>query len=140
MLYAIFLIILGVLAAPSLLLSKKPDAQEVLNKIAPYQGYIGVVACLWGIWGVVSALMNISFLTTFPIWWITWIATGAVTALLGFILGYGLIAGFMASNQAAKEKAAELLAKLAPIQGKLGLAAIGLGVWALVAFLVFFKP
>lgn len=137
MLYGIFLIILGILAVPSLLLSKRPDAQQLLDKVAPYQGWIGVVFCVWGIWGFISALLNLPLLSLVPIWWLTWLATSVVTALLGFILGYPLIVGFMGSNADAKAKAAQLLAKLGPIQGKLGIAAIGLGVWGVAASLLF---
>jgi hypothetical protein len=131
------LIILGILAAPSLLLAKRPDAQQVLDKVAPYQGWIGVVFCIWGVWGTIDAVLHLRLLGLIPIWWLTWLASSVLTAALGFILGYGLIAGFIASNAQAKAKAAQLLSKLVPIPGKLGLAAICLGVWCVVAALLF---
>ncbi len=59
MIYGITLIILGILAAPSLLLSKKPNAKELLDKITPYQGWIGLGFCFWGLWGIIQALLNI---------------------------------------------------------------------------------
>ncbi|WP_130734352.1 hypothetical protein [Flavobacterium sp. J27] len=139
MIYGITLIILGLLAAPSLLLAKKPNAKELLDKITPYQGWIGLVFCFWGVWGIIQAVLNMGLLTTFPIWWITWLASSAVEAVLGFILGYGMINQFFLSkNEEAKQKGEKLLAKLAPIQGKLGLAGIAVGVWVILASLFFY--
>ncbi|NHN26211.1 hypothetical protein FIA58_011030 [Flavobacterium jejuense] len=139
MIYGITLIILGLLAAPSLLLSRKPDAKELLDKITPYQGWIGLAFCFWGIWGIIQAILNIGLLTTFPIWWITWLASSAVEAVLGFILGYGMINKLVLSkNEEAKQKGEKLLAKLAPIQGKLGLAGIVVGIWVIAASILFY--
>ena len=139
MIYGITLIILGLLAAPSLLLSKKPNAQELLDKITPYQGWIGLAFCFWGVWGIIQAVLNMGLLTTFPIWWITWLASSAVEAVLGFILGYGMINKFLLSkNEEAKQKGEKLLAKLAPIQGKLGLAGIVVGIWVILASVLFY--
>jgi len=138
MIYGITLIILGLLAAPSLLLSKKPNAKELLDKITPYQGWIGLIFCLWGVWGIIQAVLSMGILGTFPIWWITWMASTTIQALLGFILGYGMINKYLLSkNDEAEKKGQELLAKLAPIQGKLGLIGVILGIWVIVANLMF---
>lgn len=138
MIYGITLIILGILAVPSLLLSKRPDAKDLLDKITPYQGWIGLIFCLWGVWGLIQAILNIGMLGSFPIWWITWVAGSAVQAILGFILGYGMINQLLLSkNDEAKEKGEQLLAKLQPMQGKLGLVAIAVGLWMIVANILF---
>ena len=139
MIYGITLMILGVLASPNLILAKKPNAKEILDKIAPYQGWIGLVFCFWGIWGVIQAVLNMGLLTNWPIWWITWLASSLVEAVLGFILGYGMISKLVLSkNEEAKKKGEQLLAKLAPIQGKLGLAGIIVGAWVIVAGILFY--
>lgn len=138
MIYGITLIILGILAVPSLLLAKKPNAKELLDKITPYQGWIGLVFCFWGVWGIISCVLNIGLLSSFPIWWATWLATNVVTAVLGFLLGYGMISKLLLSkNEAAKEKGAELLKKLAPLQGKFGVAAIIIGAWCILSSILF---
>lgn len=138
MIYGITLIILGILAAPSLLLSKKPNAKELLNKITPYQGWIGLLFCFWGAWGVIQAILNIGLLGDSPIWWITWISSSSVEAILGFILGYGMINKILLSkNEESKKKGEQLLAKLAPIQGKLGLIGIFMGIWVIIASILF---
>jgi len=125
MIKGITLIILGILAVPSLLLSRKPDAKEYLDKITPYQGWIGLAFCFWGIWGIIQSVLHMGSIGT---GWMLGLAVSVVTAVLGFLLGYGMINDLLLSkNEEAQEKGAELRAKLAPMQGKFGIAAIILG-------------
>ncbi|AYV55143.1 MULTISPECIES: hypothetical protein [Leptospira] len=140
MVSGITLIVLSILAVPSLLLAKKPDAKELLAKISPYQGWIGLVFCFWGIYGIVfQGLLGLGWLPTWPIYWVTALAGNIVQAVLGFILGFGTISTYVLSkNEEAKKKGAELLAKLAPIQGKLGIFGIAVGVWTIVASFLFY--
>ncbi|QFZ54144.1 hypothetical protein FEZ18_04650 [Oceanihabitans sp. IOP_32] len=138
MIYGILLILLSIIAVPSLILSKKPNAQELLDKIAPYQGWIGLVFCFLGIWGIISAFLNMGWITTAPIWWITLLAGSFVQATLGFMLGFGLINDLILSkNETAKEKAVEMRAKLAPKQGKLGILGLIVGAWMIAASFIF---
>jgi hypothetical protein len=123
-----------------LLLSKQPNAKEILDKIKPYHGWIGIIFCLWGLWGVIQAFVHISAISIVPIWWMTWFASCAMEALLGFILGYEIINQHLLSkNDEVKEKGQQLLAKLTPIQNKLGMIAIGLGIWVIIASLAFMR-
>jgi hypothetical protein len=134
MLYGITIILLGLLAIPSLVLAKKPNAKELFDKVAPYQGWIGFVFAFWGVWGIISCVLSIGWLANWPISWITWVVVSVVEAALGFILGYGLIAKYaLSKNPAAAEKGEQLLAKLTPLQGKLGIAAIIIGIWQIIA-------
>jgi len=134
MIYGIFLVLLSIIAVPSLLLSKKPNAKELLEKIEPYQAWIGLVFCLGGIWGIINSVLSIGWLTTAPIWWVTVLAGSVVQATLGFMLSFGLINKlFLGKNEKAKEKAAEIRSKIAPKQGKLGILGIIVGVWMIVA-------
>ena len=137
MIYGISLILLSIIAVPSLLLSKKPNAKELLEKVAPYQGWIGVVFAIWGVWGIISAFLNMGWLTSAPIWWATLLAGSVVEAGLGFLLGYGLITDFIAKNEDAKAKAALVRAKIAPKQGKLGVLGLIVGAWMIVASFMF---
>ena len=41
-------------------------------------------------------------------------------------------------NEEAKKKGEQLLAKLAPLQGKLGIFGVGVGVWCIVAHFLFY--
>ena len=138
MIYGITLILLSLLAVPSLLLAKKPDAKGMLDKLAPFQGWIGLVFCFWGIWVTISAVLNIGLLSSAPIWWITWLACGVVQATLGFMLGYYLINEYILSKSVAgRVKGMALLATLTLIQEKIGIAGIILGVWTIVASILF---
>ena len=138
MIYGITLVLLSIIAVPSLVLSKKPNAKELLEKIEPYQGWIGLVFCFWGVWGIITSILNIGWLTTSPIWWITLLAGSVVEATLGFMLGFGLMNKlFLGKNEKAKEKAAEIISKIAPKQGKLGILGIIVGIWMIVASFLF---
>lgn len=138
MIHGITLILLSILAVPSLILSRKPNAKELLDKIAPYQGWIGVVFCIWGLWGIISAILNIGLLGSHLIWWVTWMAGSVVEATLGFLLGYGLIQKYVLSkNESAAEKGEQIRKKLAAIQGRLGMLGIIVGIWVIVASLLF---
>ncbi|WP_289041625.1 hypothetical protein [uncultured Zobellia sp.] len=134
MIWGIALVLLSIVAVPSLLLSKKPNAKELLSKIEPYQGWIGLVFCFWGVWGIITAILNLGWLSSAPIWWATFLAGNLVSAALGFMLGSGLINKLLLSNsQAARVRAEELRAKIAPKQGKLGILGIVVGSWMIVA-------
>ena len=138
MIYGITLILLGCLAVPSLILAKKPDAKALFDKIAPYQGVIGIIFAFWGLWGIVQCVLNIGLLSSIPVAWGVWLLVSVVEAALGFILGYGLISKHMLSkNEAAAEKGEKLLQKLLPLQGTLGLVAIVLGIIQIVVSIIY---
>ncbi|MUH35982.1 hypothetical protein D9O36_09025 [Zobellia amurskyensis] len=134
MIWGIALVLLSIVAVPSLLLSKKPNAKELLEKVEPYQGWIGIIFCFWGVWGVITAILNLGWLSTSPIWWATFLIGNVVSAGLGFMLGSGLINKlFLSNSEAARIKAEELRAKIAPKQGRLGIVGIAVGSWMIVA-------
>ena len=138
MIYGITLVLLSIVAVPSLVLSKKPNAKELLEKIEPYQGWIGLVFCIWGVWGIVTGMLNSGWLTNEPIWWATFMAGSLVEAVLGFMLGFGLMNRlFLSKNPDALEKAALLRKKIAPKQGKIGILGVFVGIWMIVASFLF---
>ncbi len=138
MIYGISLILLSIIAVPSLLLSRKPNAKELLEKVAPYQGWIGLVFCVWGVWGIITSFLHMGWLSAAPIWWITLLAGSVVEAGLGFMLGYGLMNElFLSKNESAKEKAEKIREKIAPKQGKLGILGLIVGAWMIIASFMF---
>jgi hypothetical protein len=131
----LWLAVLGILAVPSLIIAKKPNAKELIDKLAPYQGWIGAVSALWGVWGIISAVLNLGMLGTWPILWATLLAVAVVQASLGLLLGVGVLKSFI-KDPTAQAKMDQTIARLAPKQGMLGLVAIGLGIWLVVADLL----
>ncbi|HYE06859.1 MAG TPA: hypothetical protein VEL07_15185 [Planctomycetota bacterium] len=128
----IWMAVLGILGASSLVIAKKPDAKALIDKLAPFQGWIGAISALWGAWGIVSSILNLNWLSVVPIFWITFLATSITLLALGLLLGVGVLKTFIKAP-AAVAKLDATIAKLAPYQGTLGLIAIGLGVWMVVA-------
>ncbi len=127
----IWLAILGILGAATLIVSKRPDAKEAIDKLVPYQGWIGAVSAIWGLWGVISAILNLNWLTIVPIFWITFTASAVLQLALGILLGVGIFKTFV-KNPEANRRMDQTVAKLTPYQTKFGLAAIGVGVWMVV--------
>lgn len=140
MITGITLIILSLIAVPSLILAKKPNAQELLDKVAPYQGWIGLVFTFWGVYGIVfSGILGLGWMATWPVYWITTLAVNIIQTVLGFILGYGMISKFVFSkSEEARKRGEQLLAKLAPVQGKFGVLGIGVGIWSILSSIMFY--
>ncbi len=128
----LWLLVLGVLGASSLIIAKKPDARELIGKLAPYQGWIGAVSALWGVWGIISSVLRIGWLSSWPIYWVTFLADSGLQLALGLLLGVGVLKTFI-KDPTANAKMDQTITKLAPYQGMLGIVAIGLGAWMCVA-------
>jgi hypothetical protein len=135
MVYGIWLALLGVLGAANLIIARRPDAAQAIAKIAPYQGWIGAISALWGVWVLISSILSLGILGRFPILWATWLAVGVVQVALGLLLGIGVIKSFVKQPEAVA-RMDQMVARLAPKQGLLGLVSIGLGVWMIVAGLL----
>src|SRR5215468_2213849 len=59
----------GILAASALIIARKPNAKELIDKLTPYQGWIGVVMFGWGIWEILGCLRFMSLLSVRPGLW-----------------------------------------------------------------------
>lgn len=130
MLSAIIAILGGLIAASSLIVSKKPNAQELLDKLTPYQGWIGVVLTFWGVWGILQAVLNLGSIGTA---WMIFLAVSAVQFIVGFLLAYSLISKYLLEkNETAKEKGQLLRQKLIKYQVPAGVILVVLGVLSLL--------
>jgi hypothetical protein len=136
MFHGIWLALLGVLAASNLIIAKKPDAEQLIGKIAPYQGWIGAVSAVWGVFGILGCVSHAGWMTSAPIFWLSWLADSALLICLGLLLGIGVFKSFI-KNDKANANLDRIIAKLAPYQGKLGLVAIALGGWMTIAAVMF---
>lgn len=130
---AIIVIVLGLVAASSLIASFNKDAEGLIKTISQFQGYIGVLAFIWGVLGIFWYVLNFSLMGNYFFDWLTLTAISGIELILGFIAGFGLIAQYtMKGNEEVEKKATELLNKLSPWKTTLGIIGIGVGVWALV--------
>jgi hypothetical protein len=134
----LILLVLGALSASSSIIAKRPDAQAYIDKLVPYQGWLGFIACIWGAWIIVNSLLNLGWLSVIPIWWITVAATGVLQFSLGSLLGYALISKYVLSkNTEAMKRGEQIRMKVVPYQVTLGWVSIGVGIWTIVANFLF---
>jgi len=128
----VWLFLLGVLGAANLIIARKPEAKELIDKIAPYQGWMGFGSMWWGLWGIVWFVLGLGNLKHWPVFWITFGAASTLHFLLGTLLGVGTFKTFVKQEQAV-QKVDQLVLKLAPMQGTLGLIGIVTGIWLVIA-------
>jgi hypothetical protein len=149
-LLAFLIIVCGSLAASGYIIQRKPDARQLFDRLAPYQGVMGVILVLWSVWSLFDSLKYFTGETgrtvrrlaaaglissgkfTFAAW--SEMTTGIVGVLLGFLLAYALISKYaLSKNAAAAERGAVVQAKLVGIQIPLGAAGIVCGLLLIVA-------
>src|SRR5207245_2806998 len=107
-------------------------AKQMIDKVAPYQGWIGAISAIWGAWMVITAVMRLSWIAHWPVYWATLLATGVLQLVLGLLLGVGVLKSFI-KNPTASQKMDATVTRLAPYQGRAGIAAIVLGAWMIVS-------
>ena len=132
----IWLALLGVLAASNLIIARKPDAEALIGKIAPYQGWIGAVSAVWGVLAILGCIGHIGWMTSAPVYWLSWLAASILLTSLGLLLGVGVFKSFIKSGT-ANANLDRVIARLAPFQGTLGLIAIGVGAWKMISSVMF---
>src|ERR1051326_5526552 len=76
----------GILAASSLIIARKPNAKDLIDKLTPYQGWIGIVMFFWGVWGTFQILTNLGFFLRSPLFGAMAIAATAAELVVGFLL------------------------------------------------------
>ena len=59
----------GLIGASNIIIAKRPNAKDVIDKLVPFQGIIGVVLLLWGLKGVFDILRTLNFIHFAPFWW-----------------------------------------------------------------------
>jgi hypothetical protein len=140
--YTVIPILGGLLAASGFILSKKPDAKVLLDKIAPYQGFIGLAMFVDGIINIGDLLHVGAMLSYSKLIAITIIIVIPSLILVGFMLGFSLAAKYLfkgGSGGGAQEKAGAIQAKLAGFSAPLGFASIIGGFLCLLIWLHILK-
>ncbi len=118
----------GILAASGFIIKRSPNAQQLIDKLTPYQGWIGMVMFGWGIWETLHAVLAMSLLGSHALMWVFWLLSGVADLLVGFLLGFGLITHYaLSKSPAAMQRGQHLRSKLIGIQAPLGLFAMVMG-------------
>ncbi len=133
----------GALCLPALIIKKRPDAKEIIEKIIPYQGWIGIIISCIGIFLTIFWLFYTSAYVSRGIggfvWWISNIAANLLAVTVGFLLGFAMIRNKILKNASdeIRSKADELHMKLVAVQTPLGIACIIVGAWTLIYVILF---
>ncbi|HMG57059.1 MAG TPA: hypothetical protein VK601_26350 [Kofleriaceae bacterium] len=124
----------GILAASGLIVAKKPNAKELIDKLVPYQAIIGVALLGLGVvnflWWVTHGLF--SMLAVSGLFGITIFVMTIDSILLGLVFGMPQIVKWLPGEGAAEQKGMELSKKLAPFQGVLGVIGLAAALLALL--------
>jgi hypothetical protein len=126
----IWLVVLGGLGAASLL-ARRPEGRKVLTALEPYQGWIGVLSVVFGLWQLILGLMGAGFIRWGGLGWLLRIADGLLLAALGLVLGVGILRTFVKSA-AAQAKLDAWTRSLQPYRERLGITAMVLGGYLLL--------
>ena len=127
----------GVLSAANIIVGKKPNAKELIDKLVPYQGWIGAVMFFWGIWGLINILGHLGYIGMYfsSLGGIIMIIAILTELVLGFLLGFGLITKYaLSKSEAAMEKGQAIRAKLSKFQAPLGIVAIVVAAYILISY------
>ena len=137
-LFSILLATAGALAVYPRIVQARPDFKQLLDKILPYQGVIGLVVLVWGLlWGL-HLLGHLGMMMSYvPVLLLIDIVSCVDGVLLGLLLGYGLIAQYILGNSAEVLRHGEnWRSKLAARQTLLGWTGLGLGILGFLMRLV----
>ncbi len=120
----------GLLAAAALIIAKKPDAKQYIDRLAAYQAFIGVGLIAVSFINFIRMLDGISMIFKFlPLFGTSFLAMVVAGFFLGALFGMPQIAKWIPGESSAEQKAVELSKKVVPYQ-------VGLGVVSVIASLI----
>lgn len=136
MLYGISIILVSITAIPSLLLSRQPNAVELLRKVRLLQGRMGVAAGVLGICQMINCYSDPGLqVQGLHIWPVTVILCCLAHVVLGFLLGFPAILEKTGVMSLRKPGFAPV--RWAHKQGIAGIAALILGTWTIIASFIY---
>jgi hypothetical protein len=137
---AFLLIACGVLACASWIVSKKPNAKQLIDKLVPFQGLLGVALLVVGIINLVRSLDGLKYWFKLgALYGITMWSTIVVSILLGFLLGMPQIAKWIPGDSPGEQKALDMQKKLGAYSTIVGFIGIVCGVLVLLYLLEILK-
>lgn len=118
----------GILAASSLIVAREPDADKLLVKLTPYQGWIGIAMFFWGVWGTIDCIRDMALWNAVPWRWSLLALTNAANLVVGFMLAFGLATQFsLSAPPGAIAHGPAMRGKLIGYQAWVGLVAVATG-------------
>jgi hypothetical protein len=131
---ALALIVGGILSVSGLIVAKKPNAKELIDKLVPFQALIGVGLLALGVVNLLRWLGHHVFdlIKITPMYGATMLSMVVTSILLGFMFGMPQIAQWLPGNGVAEQKGMELSRQLAPFQGIIGLIGLATGLLVLL--------
>ena len=123
--------LVGILSLSNLIIEKRPNAKEIIDKVAKYQAFIGLATALMAFlnllsWNIITRLPFIDMSMTFICMIACFVA--------GFLLGYPLVKSLILSDlgEEAEEKGEAFRKKLLPYHAWAGGIALGTGGYLLI--------
>lgn|SRR5690606_3156126 len=131
----------GLLAAAALIIAKKPDAKQYIDRLAAYQAFIGVGLIAVSLINFIRMLDGISMIFRFiPLFGAAFLGMVGAGFLLGALFGMPQIAKWIPGESSAEQKAVELSKKVAPYQVALGIVSVLASFIVLLYMIGLLKP
>ena len=135
------LIVCGVLAAASWIVSKSPNAKQAIDKLVPFQGFLGVALLAIGVINLIRWLDVLKHAFKGGVLFGLAMWGSLVTAIiLGFLLGMPQIAKWIPGDSPAEQKALDMQKKLGVYSTLFGVLGIAFGILFLLYRLEILKP
>jgi hypothetical protein len=146
---ALSLLVLGFLLATEYVVALVPQTEPLVDKLAPFRGWIGLGLALTGVWWTLNYLLlsNLNLIDMFRSFklldipggwkilvrlWLLYFTAVLPSSLLmlfgGFLLGFDKIAELTGKG----DQLETIKVKIAPYQRKIGVASLFIAVWLLL--------
>ena len=129
MINGVWLLVLGLVGIASFLVRMAKRGPQLV--LAFVQLPIGGMSVLYGLWDVLSSVLNIALASRAPLFWIVFVAGGFAQLLLGGAVVGGLLLNLMGGPSEPVGRAA-LRLKVGTVQLVLGVVSLVLGALTLV--------
>lgn len=131
------LLALGMLNASAFVSAKHEKLKDVVIKLTPYEGYIGLAGIAFGLLGVLNSIGNLGYIGAALLYFLLGLAGALLSIALGALSSAALIKGQLISGNAnLTAKLDQCLAKIQPHQTNLGLAGIGVAVFFFIVMVL----
>jgi hypothetical protein len=131
----------GILAASALIISKKPSAKELIDKLVPFQGALGVGLLAWGLIDLLRSLGHLGdFMKFWPLGGAIFLIAIGSEIVLGFLFGMPLIAKWIPGESSAEAKALQMQKKVAGMSVLFGIIGIAAALGLMLMYFGVVKP